>query len=222
MRLLKSTIIVMIVLVLSWSNYVLAQEALTPLPKKEIKREEFEKKPFREIPKHEVTDARPITDEQIIIRAIDDLLSKNIRRQHQAEKRLLDYGTVAIPYLIKALRRPEFKLHLAISKVSIAIGEKGEEAFLEVLNNETSKIRWHAAKILGNIGTKRSVLSLIRAIDDPVVRPTAVDALGLLGDKRAIPPLEALMDSDDEFVKMLVKRALKNLGVKTELPQWEF
>jgi len=193
-----------------------------PTEQKKLERRELSTEFMREIKKNDAPEVQPVSAEQIITRAISNLLSSSIIKRHQAEKTLVEYGIQAIPYLIKAFRRPEFELHLAVTSVAIKIGPQGEEAFLEMLEDKEIDSRWHAAKILGNVGTAHSVYPLMRALDDPVVCPTAVDALGMLGDKRAIPVLKELLNSEDEFIKMLTSRALKKLGVRTEQPMLKY
>ncbi len=184
---------------------------------KKIKRRERGGEIIRDIRKIETTEKSPVPDEKIIQRAIEDLRDKSSNKRRAAEKKLLEFGPEALPQMIKAYKRLDLDLHLELTKIAIKIGRPGEEFFLAALVDPNNSIRWNAAKVLGNIGGEKSVEPLIKSLGDPIVRPTAVDSLGMLGDKRAIPPLRELLESEDEFVKMLVKRALVQLGVKIQL-----
>jgi HEAT repeat protein len=63
---------------------------------------------------------------------------------------------------------------------------------------EDAQLRGHAAEALAYLGHRRAVPALIAALDDPSpeVRLWSVFALGELGDRRAVAPLERLAATD--------------------------
>jgi HEAT repeat protein len=71
---------------------------------------------------------------------------------------------------------------------------------LQVLRDsqEDAQVRGHAAEALAYIGQRRAVPALIAALDDPSpeVRLWSAFALGELGDRRAVAPLERLAATD--------------------------
>lgn len=69
------------------------------------------------------------------------------------------------------------------------------------------------ARALGAIGVP-AVPVLVEAVGDPdpVVRCSAADALGRIGDDRAREPLRARHDDPDEFVRATAANALRRLG----------
>ena len=73
-----------------------------------------------------------------------------------------------------------------------------------------------AAEALGEIGDKRAVEPLIKALgdDDPLVRDHAASALGEIGDKRAVEPLIKVLEDDVSDVRMWAAYALGEIGDK--------
>ena len=73
-----------------------------------------------------------------------------------------------------------------------------------------------AAEALGQLGDKRAVDPLIKALSDDHywVRLSAAMALGQLGDKRAVDPLIMVLSDDYSGVRKAAKAALKKLGYK--------
>jgi HEAT repeat protein len=65
-------------------------------------------------------------------------------------------------------------------------------------SREDAQLRGHAAEALAYIGQRRAVPALITALDDPApeVRLWSAFALGEMGDRRAVAPLERLAATD--------------------------
>jgi hypothetical protein len=96
-----------------------------------------------------------------------------------------------------------------------ALGRQGEPALqplLDALRNDDDEISASAAEALGYLGDKRAVDALIEALENPEIRPFAVEALGRIGDPRAVPPLEALRDDPSRLVRRYVAEALESLN----------
>ena len=75
--------------------------------------------------------------------------------------------------------------------------------------------RAFAAEALGKLGDKRAVEPLIACLKDNAVdRSCAAEALGKLGDKRAVEPLIASLKDEDERVRREAAEALGRLGDK--------
>ena len=117
-----------------------------------------------------------------------------------------------------------------------------DENYAVFLADEIADESCRAAEILGEIGDKSAVKPLIRLlngemeghiyrvmsvneIDDEYDEfvmvegtiMTAADALGKIGDKRAIEPLIKVLDSsDDKDIRDAAKEALKKLGHEVE------
>ncbi len=80
---------------------------------------------------------------------------------------------------------------------------------------ENEADRAYAAEALGKLGDKRAVEPLIAGLkDDTVDRSCAVEALGKLADKQAVEPLIACLNDKDERVLRKAAEALGRFGDK--------
>jgi HEAT repeat protein len=75
-----------------------------------------------------------------------------------------------------------------------------------------SVVRVAAATALGRLGSHEAVDALIYAVRDPMAEASeeAVRALGLIGDRRAIPALQAAVNNDDGFFLENVRRTAED------------
>jgi len=80
-------------------------------------------------------------------------------------------------------------------------------------------LRWHAAKALGELGSKQDVPALIALLndDDRATRWHAIQALGKIGDIRAIAPLSEALRSADGGVREIAAQALGRIGNKAAM-----
>ena len=74
--------------------------------------------------------------------------------------------------------------------------------------------RYYAAHVLGDLRDPRGVALLVPLLDDRETQAVVPWSLGQIGDKRAIPPLIAALDSDDPSQRVLVIYALEALNAK--------
>ena len=115
----------------------------------------------------------------------------------------------------------------------VAIRDLGDHkavgVLARVLNdaNEPSSLRGEAAEALGwcGFGSRRAVSVLIKALgdDSTEVRLFSANALGFIGDKRAIPALKSLL-KDRAVVKpfgSVSKDALRSIMIIEERP-WKY
>ncbi len=79
---------------------------------------------------------------------------------------------------------------------------------------ETEKTRWAAAEALGDIGSERAVMPLIKLLDndDETIRRAAANALGDIGRVEAVGPLIDLLEDESEFVRWASVEALGRIG----------
>jgi HEAT repeat protein len=106
---------------------------------------------------------------------------------------------------------------------AMAIKEIGDSRVIDPLlqilfKDERRDNREYAEVVLGEIG-EPVVEQLIQALKDeePDIRVRAARLLGKIKDFRAVKPLTEVLSKDGNFdVKMVAKRALEKIGVKTE------
>ena len=96
------------------------------------------------------------------------------------------------------------------------IGPDAIEDLVPALKNTSTLIRSGACGVLGVIGSRRPVLSLIGLLEDPEpsVRAAAAEALGTIGDKRAFEALLRALPDEQRVVRDAVHKALGKLGGK--------
>lgn len=84
------------------------------------------------------------------------------------------------------------------------------EPLINALSHTDSKIRYQAARALGDRGDSRAVKPLIRSLEDKdsAVRSFSATSLGQLRDVRAVEPLAKRLNDPDDFVRAYVALAL--------------
>ena len=92
--------------------------------------------------------------------------------------------------------------------------QKDVAALRAVLNDtgQAGPDRRYAAYALGDIGDTAAVADLIAVLPDLDVRSSAGDALGALGDLRAVEPLMLYAGTENPVVKASIHRALNRLA----------
>lgn len=73
-------------------------------------------------------------------------------------------------------------------------------------------MRRTAAETLGAIGDPRAVEPLIAALADERVRITAIEALGTIGDPRAVDPLVSTLNDPERYRREAAAKALGTIG----------
>ncbi|MDY6776252.1 MAG: HEAT repeat domain-containing protein [Halobacteria archaeon] len=95
-------------------------------------------------------------------------------------------------------------------------GSEAVEPLVSALDDD-EQVRRFAATSLAEIG-EHAVDDLIESLDhkNPEVRKMAAFALGKIGDKRALGPLNEVIEDEDEEVRKFVFRAVNKLGGQVE------
>ena len=91
------------------------------------------------------------------------------------------------------------------------IGKPAVETLITALQDRDPVIRMIAAEALGKIGDKRAVEPLINLLEDEEVKIVAAEALGKIGDKRAINPL-IKWALEDNYFAITAFKALGEIG----------
>ena len=115
---------------------------------------------------------------------------------------LVRNGEIITP-LISAMSSGDWRVR---AYAAWALGETRDDRATNVLtaalDDEHWRVRMHAAAGLQRLGTASTVDPLIKSLDDDYwqVRISAVDALAAIGDRRALPALEAVAQRDSRTV----------------------
>lgn len=130
-------------------------------------------------------------DERAVRHLIPLLMDSVKAVRVDATDALAGIGRPAVATLLAALRHEEWILRLhaceALGKIGV---EEAVAPLCEVmLHDRDTAVRQDAAKALGSIGPPAAFEALAKAVTDLSVRPYAVDALGKLKDRRAVPIL---------------------------------
>ncbi|MGA2161324.1 MAG: HEAT repeat domain-containing protein [Methanoregula sp.] len=118
-----------------------------------------------------------------------------------------------IRLLISALENDEWMVRSAAFD-ALSDPETGSaSALIDALHDTPDGIAWRVALILGTLRTPDAIDALVPLLDrSPVVRDTAIWALGEIGSRRAATPLMKLLHHPDTDVVRAAENALKKIG----------
>ncbi len=152
---------------------------------------------------------------------IDALDTKDADDRDSLVSILADYGTPAVPGLIRALKRREASVRVGAAEALAGVRPRAVDAvpaLQKLLKDEVPEVRRQAAASLGAVGrfSDKPVASLAAALKDkdPFVRVAAANSLGYLGRKAApaVPELVAALKDKDESVRFNTIDALGSIG----------
>ncbi len=125
---------------------------------------------------------------------------------------------VAVPSLLECAYTRSHKdvyVRYSAKQALVLIGTEAVEQLIEALSHNDWEVRDFAAEALGKIGDTRAV--------DPLITGTrsyaSFKALGLIGDLRAVDPLIKILNARETNVRRDVAKALGELGDKRALAQ---
>ncbi len=141
---------------------------------------------------------------------------------------LCDHNAAVIRESVKSLRsladphsiRPLMFLGLndgiqraQVRETLVHIGSSGLSALLSIVEERSPLTIGDAVKVLGRIGDKRAVPSLLMALEhaDSRLRREILEALGLLGDRSALGKIIALFSDPDESVQLSAVQAVQRI-----------
>ncbi|MGJ3239769.1 MAG: HEAT repeat domain-containing protein [Anaerolineae bacterium] len=108
------------------------------------------------------------------------------------------------------------KRRTAVMKLGMLGGDDAIRALIRTLENEYEDliVRGRAAMMLGKVGNRTAVAPLIRALDAPGYQTPlyAVEALGRLGDVRAVPSLLYIAENGRDRLQEAAFIALDKIG----------
>lgn len=122
-------------------------------------------------------------------------------------------GPEALDALIDALshRKKNIRMHAATILGAIN-DEKAIPALIAALKDNNKLVRREASTAVSRMSGAVDTLIETLADEDWKVRGAAAWALGNLGDEKAIPELEKLLDDESSFVKAGAKSAIESIN----------
>jgi HEAT repeat protein len=127
------------------------------------------------------------------VSALVPLLHDKVKAvREEAAGALAAIGTASIPSLVLALRHDEWlvRLHAVEALGKLRSPEAVQPLLFALFNDRDSAIREDVVRALGDIGDAGAVEFLFKVLDEPGLRPLAVEALGKIKDSRAVPVLQ--------------------------------
>ncbi|BAY65351.1 HEAT repeat-containing PBS lyase [Calothrix brevissima NIES-22] len=136
-------------------------------------------------------------------------------------------GSEAADYLYKALNAASLDVRCAvIGALGHVAQEQSDEKscnlLVSALTDPEALIRTEAAAALGQVNYPPSVPHLILALHDSDldVRKAAINSLGKIGDRAANEPLQALLNDEQEVVRILAKLAIAQIERQSQEDDW--
>jgi len=191
-------------------------------------------------------------DEAVIISAFNTLCKFNDRKvtdtiipflneEIEQRFRIREYAAAAlgqigdkkvVPHLIRALNDKHYELGSSAARALSYIEDSSiVEKLIEALKSPLHPtVRTVIVMTLGDKGDRKAVGSIIQQLDEAktnnFMRYRAIEALGKLGDKKALPVLKEMAQDtvskvviDDQYfyIKDVAREAISKLSLKTEL-----
>ncbi|MFO0752218.1 MAG: HEAT repeat domain-containing protein [Thermodesulfovibrionales bacterium] len=148
-----------------------------------------------------------------------------VRLQPEEMEALARTGDLhAVKTLIAILsnRDEDWKVRIRAMRLLGAIGNPhAEDALMDMLKELCPAMKWNAAASLGQFSkSPRVVNALITSLGDPdlYVREMALQALGAIGDRKAVPFILPALAEKSFAVRISAIRALGGLGDPAALP----
>ena len=137
------------------------------------------------------------------------------RIRYKSTVALGQIGDIAVvPSLIEALADKNQDVSTGALASLAFWGDEILPQLIEALQHNSDQTCEAVASLLGDLGDIQAVEPLIEALPAAQLagQLAIIHALGLLGDKRAIPALEVCLNTDHPHIKIAAKYAMKNIG----------
>ena len=129
----------------------------------------------------------------------------------RALESLREFGPALVDPVVELLHDPDPDIRSGAIAVAGAFEDvRIVPATIELLRDEDWWIRISAADMLGRLKDPRAVEPLVAALGDAEMKWAAVEALGRIGDQRALPALGRMLADPSPDVRIEVMLALKN------------
>lgn len=129
----------------------------------------------------------------------------------RALESLREFGAALVDPVVELLHDPDPDVRSGAIAVAGAFEDvRIVPATIELLRDEDWWIRISAADMLGRLKDPRAVEPLVAALGDAEMKWAAVEALGRIGDQRALPALGRMLADPSPDVRIEVMLALKH------------
>ncbi len=120
--------------------------------------------------------------------------------REESAQALVSIGAAAVPPLVEALKHEEWlvRLHAVEALGKLKSPDAVEPLLYLLFNDRDAAVREDVARALGEIGDPKAVEFLLIAMAEVGTRPRAVEALGLIRDRRAVPALLGVLSGDSK------------------------
>jgi HEAT repeat protein len=147
-----------------------------------------------------------------ISRFLQEVFDKEKKYQKQIVEILNETGEEeALEFFARALKAYSITPEDSIFKVFMEKENEVEDVLINVLKKTDYKFKLELAKTLGKMESKKAVAVLLKLVDDEYwrTRSCAVEALGKIGDKRAV---EKILRSESKVEYGVLSKALGGIG----------
>jgi hypothetical protein len=139
-----------------------------------------------------------------------------------AREAIAAMGTEAVPHLIEMLGTPHGRERAALEDIFKKIGEKAVPQLNKALLDTDSLRLSRVAKILYFFPDTSSVENLLKAADNDYysARYQVIRALGVIGDRRAVPAIRNAMKDSVELVRTIAAVSAGRIADPSLLPEF--
>lgn len=115
---------------------------------------------------------------------------------NELKKQLSSWGKPTLKKILREWDRPK-KAKASTPPTTITLNTSTNEELLQALKKKDVKVRWTAARLLGERRYEGAVKALIKSLndDEQMVRSNAIWALGNIGDPKATEPLLKILNN---------------------------
>lgn len=143
-----------------------------------------------------------------------DILRRNVVRANEKQAGLI------LLELLKGEKEP-WEVQLSVMRALTRLNDDMEMSMLpllEKLDHQDRGIRFQAVETLAKLKTKGALDALVQLLHEENNKLPIIWALGEIGSPKAIPTLNDLLESDNQYVRYNAQQALEKLGAARKAP----